>query len=555
MSGFFISNSFGKFHSENKEFNAVKLSGFPDAGSSMSGKTIRNEMFDRPYQNKTSILYSNQGDMAGNRLQKYGSGWAHMYEGTWLDHDDNRFFSWTSQDTAVMRDDQSSAIYLRPAPNVRMKVMITFYDCTAGTNYNYTNHELGIPSNLIVKDGHREKVTLWLDGNTPDYIFIDMDDDIKNNTFDEPVRMDGNKLYAVDIRSEEGSWYSHYDPDDDDCSTVAVTILEAVYTKEGCTDSQATNYDSTAGQDDGSCIYSRAIPTISFDKNAIREGEKVKISWNLDTSGNKGYSRVKIYDDAKSTSTPIKTSTSKNSYYRYTPSGVGGHPIRVVVEWDKGGTIRQATKTVQVQTGFIECTDPNRAKDSNGECADCKSQYHLGDDGLCTQCADPNRDMDSDGKCTDCMTGYALGDDGLCQKAGCTDPDDYNYDPEALISDDSLCEGVTDDDDDEDPDALPEDIDCELSDWSDWSAWSDADTESGTRTRTRTVVTAASGNGAVCEHLEEEETKDPDTGEITITTMGGGTTPVKKEEETKSPLPIILAGVVGLGILAVALRR
>ena len=72
---------------------------------------------------------------------------------------------------------------------------------------------------------------------------------------------------------------------------------------------------------------------------------------------------------------------------------------------------------------------------------------------------------------------------GLCQKAGCMDEDDYNYDPEAVIADDSLCEG-----DDDDPDALPEDIDCELSDWSDWSAWSDADTESGTRTRTRTVV-------------------------------------------------------------------
>ena len=58
---------------------------------------------------------------------------------------------------------------------MQTKVKIGFYDCTAGKNYNYTTHELGIPSNLVTKTGHREVVEVWLNGNNEDYIFVDFD--------------------------------------------------------------------------------------------------------------------------------------------------------------------------------------------------------------------------------------------------------------------------------------------------------------------------------------------------------------------------------------------
>jgi hypothetical protein len=73
----------------------------------------------------------------------------------------------------------------------------------------------------------------------------------------------------------------------------------------------------------------------------------------------------------------------------------------------------------------------------------------------------------------------------------------------------------------------------------------------GTRTRTRTVITAASGNGAVCEHLEETETKDCATGETVITTTGGGTATT---EPKSLAVPLIIGGIV-LAIGVFVMRR
>ena len=100
---------------------------------------------------------------------------------------------------------------------------------------------------------------------------------------------------------------------------------------------------------------------------------------------------------------------------------------------------------------------PNRKTDSNGECAaDCNTGYYLGDDGLCTTCADPNSDSDSDGRCTTCLSGYAEHTDGTCQKVGCmtyadgsSASDDYEYDPDAIVNDSTMCQGQ---EEDEDPD-------------------------------------------------------------------------------------------------------
>lgn len=560
MSGFFVSNNLGTFNADGtkKVFNAVTLTNFPDGVTSISGRNMRQQIRTATAPNQ--YLYSGT---AGN---KKGSGWAHMYEDDWIPPSDNIFFNrWTNNDAAVMRDDEESMQYFRPAPNVRMKVKIGFYDCTAGKNYNYTTHELGIPSNLVTKTGHREVVEVWLNGNNEDYIFVDFDDDLSANTFDVPVAKDKNgATYAVVIKSEEGVWQSHYDPDADDCSTVYIQPMEAVYTKEGCTDEDATNYDPMAGVNTG-CSYARATPSLTLDKTEVRVGEKVKIAWELDNSGSKGYSKIELWDGSKK----IKTSTSKSSYYNYTPTSVGNHPIFIKVIWDHGSLPDTQSQILSVvdAVSFIPCTDTNRKTDSNGECAaDCNTGYYFGDDGLCTTCADPNSDSDTDGRCTTCMSGYAEHTDGTCQKVGCmtyadgsSASDDYEYDPDAIVNDSTMCQGK----EDEDPDPIPEDIDCELSDWSDWgdwSEWSDAATSSGTRTRTRnrTIVTPTSGAGAVCESTEETETEngelDPDTGEVTITTQTTGTT-ATTTTETSSPVVPILIGVAALGALALFMRR
>ena len=119
--------------------------------------------------------------------------------------------------------------------------------------------------------------------------------------------------------------------------------------------------------------------------------------------------------------------------------------LQITSDWNKPNAAQRNSACQKskcfASESFIPCTDPNRQKDSNGECADCKSGYYLGDDGLCTQCSDPNRKKDSDGRCGDCESGYALATDGLCQKSGCMDDTDANYDPDAVVDDASACYG------------------------------------------------------------------------------------------------------------------
>ena len=168
------------------------------------------------------------------------------------------------------------------------------------------------------------------------------------------------------------------------------------------------------------------------------------------------------------------------------------------------------------------------------------------------------------------MSGYAENTDGSCQKVGCmtyadgsSAADDYEYDPDAVVNDSTMCQGKEEEDDDPDIDPVLESIDCELSDWADWSDysdWSDAATASGTRTRTRsrTIVTNVQAGGAICGALEETETEtgeiDPNTGEVTIitTTTEDAT---KVTPTTTSPVIPIILGVAGLGVLALLMRR
>ncbi|MBP98891.1 hypothetical protein CMK18_23320 [Candidatus Poribacteria bacterium] len=94
-------------------------------------------------------------------------------------------------------------------------------------------------------------------------------------------------------------------------------------------------------------------------------------------------------------------------------------------------------------------------------------------------------------------------------------------------------------------------VDCVVSAWSAWSAWSD--NECGTRTRNRTVVTPASGGGNVCSHLNEEESKDCDTGESKITTSGGGEGGEgdnNDDGDDSEETPYLLYGLGGLAFVA-----
>ena len=364
-----------------------------------------------------------------------------------------------------------------------------------------------------------------------------------------------------------------------------MTIKLISWTKinKGCTSTDASNFGGNGENwvDDGSCAWNVApITTFTINKTNVTQGVSTNVEFNftLDNSAGQNTSKTTLYaTNSAGTNQKIK-SWGKGVFVAKYPYNTKNLPIgvttfKLVSEWDKNAGNSQSSQvslTVNSPQTLIPCDDPNASKyqetSTTGDCGSCNSGYYLGDDGLCTTCDDPNRDSDSDGRCTTCLSGYAEHTDGTCQKVGCmtyadgsSASDDYEYDPDAVVNDSTMCEGK----EDEDPDPVPEDIDCELSDWSDWgdwSEWSDAATSSGTRTRTRnrTIVTPTSGAGAVCGENEETETEngelDPDTGEVTITTQTTGST-TTDETETSSPVVPIMIGVAALGALALLMRR
>ena len=342
-------------------------------------------------------------------------------------------------------------------------------------------------------------------------------------------------------------------------------------------ETDASNYDALATRESGSCRYNPApITTFTISKTSVTEGanETLVFDWTLDSSDGKGVSTVKLYanntdgsDQEIASWGPMVFSQTLN--YNTSSLPVGTTTFRLEAVWDRNpGNSDEDTVTLNVSSPqtLINCNDPNASKygesSLSGDCGTCNSGYYLGTDGLCTNCVaendDPFRDMDdTTGQCTDCMAGYAEHTDGTCQKVGCmtyadgtSAEDDYNYDPDAVTNDSSLCEGPGD------PDLVPETIDCGVSDWSDWSEWSDAATSSGTRTRTRTVVTALSGGGAGCPSLEETETGvvDPNTGTVTTTTTGGDDPAATTPASPSLAAPLIIGGIV-LTIGLLVMRR
>ena len=591
MSGFFVSNNLGTFSAEGKTpkvFNAT-MSGFTGTGvpSNVDFKTL---------------IQGLPVDAAG--LDSGKNGWGYksidgkVRGGNRPNSDDQvtssqaekyfQFWNGSASPADQMMLYPGEGFHFRPAPGTKAKFQFKYVSCVAGcsgfdswqrvaalsyitnikkasvsmptaaqsasypsiTNYSYTP---GTSSSSGFT-----KFTIEFDGDEPDdYWSIDMGNPqvsgITKSKFVTSGDVFENNSYPTDSGIERVEIYLK-------------SITKKPVIISGCTDDKANNTTPGATDDDGSCAFTTAQPTITLNETGIRLGEPVVITWSH--NNNTDFTTVEVLED----NSVIHTSTDESSSYPHTPTTTGTKTYKIKTIWNKPGaadkfSIDSPTVGVVTPTSYVTCTDPNRAKDSNQECADCNSGYYLGDDGLCTTCADPNMDTDSNGRCTTCLSGYAEHTDGTCQKVGCmayadgtSASDDYEYDPDAVVNDSTMCQGV----DPVEPDLVPEMIDCELSDWGDWSEfteWSDAATASGTRTRTRnrTIVTNVSGGGATCGELEETETEtgelDPDTGEVTtVTTTTEDATQVTPTTTPSPVIPIIL-GVAGIGVLALLMRR
>lgn len=227
-------------------------------------------------------------------------------------------------------------------------------------------------------------------------------------------------IHAARIKTQCGTWERHDDNEfqDKGGSRIQIKLISVTANAvEGCTDPLADNPTSDATVDDGSCTYTTAsIDSFTVSPSTIKIGEPVTVSWNLSSSK---FSKVSILYEG-SEIVPSDRANAQNSSFQFTPTSVGTATFGMTVTWDKPNTqTRKSSRQVTVQsaTSFVQCTDPNRAKDGNGECADCNSGYYLDSTtGLCSQCSDPNRRKKADGSCGDCNAGYEIVD-GICQES------------------------------------------------------------------------------------------------------------------------------------------
>ena len=147
------------------------------------------------------------------------------------------------------------------------------------------------------------------------------------------------------------------------------------------------------------------------------------MTWVLADSN---FSKVGIIHNGKDLLAGTGQEQDQSSSFTFTPTVVGNNSFKLQVTWNKpNAATRSQSKSVSVQsaTSYIQCTDPNRSKDGNGECADCNTGYYLDSTtGLCSQCSDPNRRKNADGSCGDCNAGYEIVD-GICQESAndCSD--------------------------------------------------------------------------------------------------------------------------------------
>ena len=329
--------------------------------------------------------------------------------------DDNKISIYDDNGTSKDGNRLNGAARVAPAPGTKQTWDILVVNCTrmfdhmtsgGGTKIrdkfpwgNVNQLDFGDAGDAVGTAGRNTSwdsdknraVTVTLNGDKGDYIEIDSDGGAMTS-----------KNFSCQV---DGTYYGTSKQPDNYCpNSLRIDLYwrgAAQLPKEGCMDSDANNVCSDCNKEkNSSCTYTNAgVSTFTVSPNSIKEGESVAINWNLSDSN---FSEVQVLMDGTNIM-PSNLKTSKSQSFSYTPTSIGTKSFRLVVKWDKnpGGDRQSGLKNVSVvaQPSYIECTDPNRAKDSNGECADCNSGYHIGADGLCTQCQDPNRDMDSDGKC------------------------------------------------------------------------------------------------------------------------------------------------------------
>lgn len=89
----------------------------------------------------------------------------------------------------------------------------------------------------------------------------------------------------------------------------------------GCTDSLATNFDPAANQDNGTCTYPTPIISLSLSQNSIIQGGSATLSWTVFNSSGQSISNVGPVASSGSLSvSPSSTTTYTLSanYYSYT---------------------------------------------------------------------------------------------------------------------------------------------------------------------------------------------------------------------------------------------
>lgn len=467
MSGFSIGDVFGKTflsaetiiggRSTKKVFNATMTN------ISVGGTSVPNTSFKSIV---TGVVVN--GEAAGP------DGWAYKKIGA-VHNKSNKvqsgrispsnaaeFFKWNNgsssgDDRIILYDDD--AFHFKPAKGTTAKFKFRYVTNATGSRSKQTS-----PYDYVVNI-KKASVSLPTAANSSSYPSITgysrKDATSSGSGFvDFTMEFDGDKsndYWSVDMSSRSSSiGQSNFEtdgnrfirisgksPESQDIDRVEITLLSIVKNPvSGCTDSSASNYDSNATVDNNTCSYTIAsVSDFKINKSSMTVGESAKISWKL-SSGN--FSEIQLLQDGTNIM-PASLKTAQNSDTEVSPA-VGDHKYQLKVLWNKPNVTAKTSSVknlnVQEKVSYVQCTDPNRNTNANGECTTCKSGYYLDSaTDLCSQCDDPLRQKKSDGKCGDCISGYSE-KNGQCAKEGCTTDGDYNFDPEAVVHNESMCGGT-----------------------------------------------------------------------------------------------------------------
>ena len=233
----------------------------------------------------------------------------------------------------------------------------------------------------------------------------------------------------------------------------------------GCTDPLASNYDSLATVDDGSCLYS---VTFNVDMNCEPAGSFGFVHLESPLFGWCGGCVPMTDPDGDGVHSVTVDLAAGNFEYKYAVDNWGGQED-LVDDMISGGTCAPITDYSSYANRLVAIAPGLTTADTYGSCDACvlgctdplANNYDslaTTDDGSCTYCTygctDPlafNYDSLAtcdDGSCIPFVYGctdttainYYPGantDDGSCIYAGCTDPNATNYDPTASVDDGS----------------------------------------------------------------------------------------------------------------------